>query len=124
MTTHTKEEIADDCEDLNYSELLVLHFLRDERWEYKTRVMNALIKEYGDIVDHGPYMGYGREYSDDIDEAFISMESWGALYTNEEGKFRITGYGILLHDCLMSGEWEWPDPKVNRTIERLKGAGE
>ena len=54
-----------DIEDYSLPEYIAMHII-SKGPVFKSQVIRQAIRDFGDIIEHGPYL-YG-EYSDDIDE--------------------------------------------------------
>ena len=78
---------------------------------YRSQIIKQAIKEFGDMIEHGPYI-YG-EYSDDIDEAVERLHWDGiARYVSHRGRIELTDYGRKYLQAFIEGgafedeDWE------------------
>lgn len=107
-----------DVEDYSLPEYIAMHII-SRGPIFRSGIIKQAIKEYGDIIEHGPYI-YG-EYSDDIDEAVSSLLSEGlARYVDDHKRIALMGYG---RECLRvfieGGEFE---DKEWEEVRRRAGA--
>lgn len=93
----TEEYLMDDMADVNKYEFMVLRHLSSGGPKFKTRIMQELIEEFPDDIEHGEYLIPGKQYSDDIDEAVESMLNDGMLQT-VKGGLALSEYGKELYD--------------------------
>ena len=95
--TYDEEILKDDMADVNKYEFMVMRHLTEHGSKYKTYIMQDLIREFPDEIEHGEYLIPGKEYSDDIDEAVESMLNDGKLQT-VKGGLALSEYGKELYD--------------------------
>lgn len=93
----TEEYLMDDMADVNKYEFMVLRHLSSGGPKFKTRIMQELIEEFPDDIEHGEYLIPGKQYSDDIDEVVESMLNDGKLQT-VKGGLALSEYGKELYD--------------------------
>ena len=86
---------------------------------FKSQIIRQAIRDFGDIIEHGPYL-YG-EYSDDIDEAVGALIAEGiARYVDDHrGRIGLTDYGrSYLQEFIEGGEFE--DEEWEKVRRRCK----
>ena len=95
-----------DIEDYSLPEYIAMHII-NKGPVFKSQVIRQAIKDFGDIIEHGPYL-YG-EYSDDIDEAVGALIAEGVAHyvDDHRGRIALTDYGrAYLHEFIEGGEFE------------------
>ena len=103
-----------DIEDYSLPEYIAMHII-SKGPVFKSQVIRQAIRDFGDIIEHGPYL-YG-EYSDDIDEAVGALIAEGvARYVDDHRRIALTDYGrAFLQAFVEGGEFEDEDwEKVRR----------
>ena len=96
-----------DIEDYSLPEYIAMHIIDRGRPLFKSTVISQAIRDFGDIIEHGPYL-YG-EYSDDIDEAVGALIAEGVAHyvDDHRGRIALTDYGrVFLQAFVEGGEFE------------------
>lgn len=107
-----------DVDDYTLPEYITMYVI-GKGPAYRSQIIREAIKEFGDMIEHGPYL-YG-EYSDDIDEAVERLQWDGiARYVSHKGRITLTDYGrAYLHEFIEGGEFEdedWEKARGRMTI--------
>ena len=127
--TYTEADLIGDMEDVTKHEFMVLRHLAENGPKYKTRMMQDIIREFPDDVEHGEYLIPGKEYSDDLDQAMTTLCNDGTIgYVGGPqcigGKLDLTDYGRDLYYTIMAHPEVEIDEDLAEFIERIEGAGE
>ena len=98
-----------DIDDYTLPEYITMYIIGKKGPIFKSGIIKQAIKEFGDMIEHGPYI-YG-EYSDDIDEAVERLHWDGiARYVSHRGRIELTDYGRqYLHEFINGGAFEEDD---------------
>lgn len=127
--TYTEEDLIGDMEDVTKHEYMVMRHLAENGPKYKTRMMQDIIREFPNDMEHGEYLIPGKEYSDDLDQAMITLCNDGAIgYVGGPqyvgGKLALTDYGRDLYDTIMAHPEVEIDEDLAEFIERIEGVDE
>lgn len=95
--TYDEEILKDDMADVNKYEFMVMRHLSSGGPKFKTRIMQELIEEFPDDIEHGECLIPGKQYSDDIDEAVEQLRNDGCIKATDKGLV-LTEYGRDLYD--------------------------
>ena len=95
-----------DIDDYTLPEYITMYII-GKGPAYRSQIMRKAIKDFGDIIEHGPYL-YG-EYSDDIYEATDRL-CWDGIakhLDDHKGRITLTDYGrAYLQEFIGDGEFE------------------
>lgn len=107
-----------EVEDYTLPEYIAMHII-SKGPASKSHIIRQAIKDFGDIIDHGPYL-YG-EYSDDIDEAVGTLLNDGLAYYIDDHRIRIglTDYGREYLRRFASS-WEFEDEDWEKVRKRME----
>lgn len=122
--TYTEADLIEEMEDVTKHEFMVMRHLAMTGLKYKTRIMQDLIREFPEDMDHGVYLIPGKEYSDDLDQAIESLRCYGVIVADVGGKLALTGYGRDLYDTIMAHPEIEVDEDLAEFIERINGVEE
>ena len=86
--------------DVTLYEFMVLRHLSSGGPKFKTRIMQELIEEFPDDIEHGEYLIPGKQYSDDIDEAVEQLRNDGRIKATDKGLV-LTEYGRDLYSMFI-----------------------
>ncbi len=86
--------------DVTLYEFMVLRHLSSGSPKFKTRIMQELIEEFPDDIDHSEYLIPGKQYSDDIDEAVEQLREDGRIKATDKGLV-LTEYGRDLYSMFV-----------------------
>lgn len=121
--TYTEQDLIEEMEDVTKHEFMVMRHLAENGPMYKTGMMQDIIREFPDDMEHGEYLIPGKEYSDDLDQAMTTLSNDGAIgYVG--GKLALTDYGRDLYDTIMAHPEVEIDEDLAEFIERMEGEGE
>ena len=108
-----------DIDDYTLPEYITMYIV-GKGPAYRSQIIKQAIKEFGDMIEHGPYI-YG-EYSDDIDEA-VERLGWDGITRcadDHKGRIELTDYGRkYLHEFIEGGAFEdedWEKARGRMTI--------
>lgn len=110
-----------DIDDYSLPEYIAMHII-SKGPVFKSQVIRQAIKDFGDMIEHGPYI-YG-EYSDDIDQAVGALINEGiARYVDDhKGRIGLTDYGrSYLQEFIKGGEFE--DEEWEKARRKMMEAG-
>ena len=117
--TYTEAELMDEMQDVTKYEFMVLRHLAVHGPKFKTYIMQDLIREFPDEIEHGEYLIPGKEYSDDIDEAVEQLCHDGAIYSTDGRGLNLTQYGMDLYYAILNHPEVEIDEDLADLIERL-----
>lgn len=127
--TYTEQDLIEEMEYVTKHEFMVMRHVAKSGPKYRTHIMNDLIREYPDEMDHGPGL-FGKEYSDDIYGAIRNLIDEGVLGevddsdSREYSKLELTQYGRDLYDTIMAHPEVEIDEDLAEFIERIEGESE
>jgi len=98
--TYTEAELMDEMQDVTKYEFMVLRHLAVHGPKFKTYIMQELIEEFPDDIEHGEYLIPGKQYSDDIDEAVEQLRNDGRIKATDKGLV-LTEYGRDLYSMFI-----------------------
>jgi len=122
--TYTEDDLIECMEDVTKHEFMVMRHLAENGPKYKTKMMQDIIREFPNDMEHGEYLIPGKEYSDDLDQAILSLTNDGTIgYVGGPqyigGKLALTDYGRDLYDTIMAHPEVEIDEDLAEFIERI-----
>ena len=109
----------DEMQDVTKYEFMVMRYLSEHGPKYKTYIMQDLIWEFPNEMEHGEYLIPGKEYSDDIDQAIEQLCHDGALHPTGLG-LDLSQYGKDLYDMFRMHPEVEIDADLADFIEKLE----
>lgn len=116
--TYTEQDLLDEMEYISKYDFMIMRYLTEHSPRYKTRIMQDLIAEFPDDIEHGVYLIPGKQYSDDIDEAITGLQNEGVIDDTGRG-FKLTEYGRSLYDMFRTHPEAEIDEDLCEFIERI-----
>lgn len=103
--TYTEQDIIDDMEYVSKCGFMIMRYLALNGPRYRSSIMQELIREFPDEVEHGPGL-FGKEYSDDLWDAFWNLRDEGIIGEQKNGenppgyrRMELTPYGRDLYEA-------------------------